>query len=205
MKRAATRVVFSLIVASAAAWAEDDAARHPHAQTIERYREARRAGDTEALAAILSEDSRIWFDEKKGPGTRRDPTGSGPWSGWDSFFRSESDILDFHVDGASVRTTVTEINDWYRLVERAPSVYYITYYFDADGRIAGTLIDAMPDRPKRSDRLPEFEAWAREHEPGLLEELMPDDRIDPAKAELWKAKLLEWRASAGLGNPLGVR
>ncbi len=56
---------------------------------------------------------------------------------------------------------------------------------------------------KDTDRLPEFEAWARKNRPGLLERLMPDGKIDPAleRARLWKTSLLEWRTAAGLPTP----
>ena len=107
------------------------------------------------------------------------------------------------MEGRSVRTTMSEINDWYRLVDRPPSRYHMTYYFDAAGKITGVLVHGIPGEPKPSDRLSEFQEWARANRPGLLERLMPEGKLDPAleKAKLWKASLLEWRKAAGLPIP----
>jgi hypothetical protein len=48
-------------------------------------------------------------------------------------------------------------------------------------------------RAKPADRLAEFKEWARAQRPGVLEQLMPEGKLDPAleKAEPWKAAGLE--------------
>lgn len=125
--------------------------------------------------------------------------GGGSWADWDRFFRSETALEDAVVEGSTVRTTIREINDWYRLVERPPSRYHVTYFFDAARRIEGTLVHQIPGAPKQSDRLPEFKEWARAERPGLLEKLMPEGKIVPSldRAKLWKEALLAWRTSRG--------
>jgi hypothetical protein len=82
----------------------------------------------------------------------------------------------------------------------------VTHDLDAAGKIAGVLGHAVPGEPKSADRLAEFEAWARENRPRLLEKLMPEGKLDPTleKAKLWKVSLLEWRKAVGLGIPSGV-
>jgi hypothetical protein len=102
---------------------------------------------------------------------------------------------------------VSEVNDWYRLVDRPPSEYFATYWLDERHRITGILIHQIPGRPKAADRLADFKAWARSKRPGLLEKLLPEGKIDPAedKARLFRSALLEWRRDAGLPDPLAAR
>lgn len=128
----------------------------------------------------------------------------GSWADWDDFFNSEGKSIDVVPVGDKLRTTQREINDWYRLLDRPPAEYYMTYSFDAENQVTERKIGSIPDKPRDPGRLAEFEAWAREHHPGLLEKLMPEGEIDPslANAKLWKQHLLEWRAAAGLPNPL---
>jgi len=59
---------------------------------------------------------------------------------WDRYFRSTSSVDGFIVEKRTVRLTVTEVNDWYRLVDRPPSRYYMSYDFDDRGRITGVLV-----------------------------------------------------------------
>lgn len=176
---------------------------HPHVDAVHRFRAAMNAGDHAAATALLAADSRIWFGEKIGEGQRRSIDGGGPWAAWDEVFRSRSAVRDVKVDGSMVRTRVEEMNDWYRLIERAPSVYFVSYWFDEDGRIAETLIHADPDAPEGEDRLADFRAWADAKHPGAVEALMPQGEIVPsrANAERWTELLLEWRASSGLLDP----
>jgi hypothetical protein len=178
---------------------------NPLAASVLRIRTAQAKGDVTTQSALLSADSRIWYENKEGPGEMRQPEArGGSWGDWDSFFRSESVREDAVVEGRTVRTTIREINDWYRLVDRPPSRYYMTYYFDATGRIEGTLVHQIPGVPRSQGRLSEFEEWARTDRPGLLEKLMPEGRIVPSLdlAKLWKESLLAWRKARGLPGPL---
>lgn len=126
---------------------------HPYVDTVRRYLAARDARDSDALRPILADHPRIWFGTKEGPGHELDATGRGPWAAWDELFRSESEVIEIRVDGTTARAEMREINDWFRLVERPASRYYITFGFDHAGRIESKLIHAIPDRPKPEDRL----------------------------------------------------
>jgi hypothetical protein len=168
----------------------------PLVATVQRYREAKEKDDLATQRSLLAPDARMWFETKEGPGSKLGEPGSGdPWKDWDEFFRSESKVEDTVVEGESVRLTMSETNDWYRLVERPPSRYHVTYDFDGDGKITSVLVHGIPGAPKTADRLGDFKEWAKANRPGLLETLMPTGKIDPAldKAKLWKASLLEWR------------
>ena len=180
----------------------------PLAATVLRYREAKKRNDLDAQRALLAAKARMWFETKAGPGLPLE-VGSGggdPWSDWDRYFRSASTVEEVSVEGRTVRLTVSEINDWYRLVDRAASRYLMSYELDADGKIAAVLVHGIPGEPKRPDRLAEFERWATAARPGLMARLEPEGKLDPAlaKAKLWKASLFEWRKAAGLGVPDGV-
>lgn len=168
------------------------------------YRRAVTAGDTARVDELQAPGARIWFEEKSGPGRPLNTKGKGPWAQWDTFFRARSEQSDYVIQGNAVRFTNVESNDWFRLVERVPLPYHIFYFFDDDDRISGKLVQAIEGRERSPDRLDEFEAWAAEKHPGLIEKLMPDGRIDPRpeNARLWKTHLLEWRAEAGLPNVL---
>lgn len=166
----------------------------PLVATVTKYREAKKKGDLPTQRALLAPGARMWFEKKEGEGSKLGEEGSGdPWKDWDAFFRSESSLEETVVLERTVRATVRETNDWYRLVDRPPSRYYMTYDFDDAGKIAGVLV-----------HLADFKAWAEASRPGLLETLMPEGKLDPAldKAKLWKSSLLAWRKAAGLSNRL---
>ena len=93
---------------------------------------------------------------------------------------------------------VDEINDYYRLTERGSQPYRLTYFFDADGRVAGELVASVPTNSSGKEK--EFQAWAKAHEPDEYAYLRPDGRIDPTgdRAPRTRALLLRWRAAAGL-------
>jgi hypothetical protein len=186
-------IAIALIVLHTLAYAAD--ANDPLVATVTKYREAKKRDDLATQRSLLAPGARMWFEKKEGEGSKLGEEGGGdPWKDWDDFFRSESKVEETVVDGRSVRLTMSETNDWYRLVERPPSRYYMTYDLDAQGRIASVLVHGIPGE-KSKDRLPEFKEWAKANRPGLLEKLMPDGKLDPAldKAKLWKASLLEWR------------
>lgn len=173
---------------------------HPFVVVVREYRRAVAQRDTAALQRLQAPGSRIWFEKREGEGRPLDPAGKGPWAEWDRFFHARSEASDFVVEDHAVRVTNREINDWYRLVEREPAPYHIVYFLDAQSRIEGKLVQAIPGVRPPTDRLREFESWAAKKYPGLLETLQPDGRIDPAleKAQVWKEKLQEWRSETGL-------
>jgi len=164
------------------------------------YRTAVQAGDFARVEALQAPNARVWFDEKTGEGRALDARGKGPWAQWDAFFRARSTAADYVVVDDAVRFTNRETNDWFRLIERESVPYFIFYFFDDEDRISGKLIQAIEGLERAPDRLDEFKAWAAKKHPGLIEQLMPEKRIDPQldKAQLWKQRLTEWRAEVGL-------
>ncbi len=173
---------------------------HPLFAKLLGYREARKAHDTQRIAGYLAEESRIWFDRKEGPGTLRKASGDGPWAEWDREMKSTSTTHEYKVNGNELVTVVSETNDYFKLLDRKPTPYLLTYWFDDDERIEGMLVSSLPKEPKNKGRFEEFKAWADEHHPGVLDELEPDGRIIPSKenAIRWRKLLIEWRTAAGL-------
>ena len=133
---------------------------HPLYAKLLGYREARKAHDTQRIASYLAEDSRIWFDKKEGPGELRKPSGDGPWAEWDREMKSTGTTHEYTVNGKELVTVVSETNDYFRLLDRKPTRYLITYWFDADERIEGMLISSMPKETKTKGRYDQFKAWA---------------------------------------------
>jgi len=62
------------------------------------------------------------------------------------------------------------------------------------------MIAALPAPDGGRDLRPQFETWAREHEPAELDALMPEGRLDPSGDHpvRMRALLERWRADAGL-------
>jgi hypothetical protein len=159
---------------------------------------ARTGGDEAAARALMAPDSRIWFTQRSGPG---EPWGLvSKWTHWDDFFRSQNTYTNFREAGDVVTADGTEINDFYRLIERPPQKFRATWWLDGSGRIAGFLYEPRGSTATGEDRLEQFEAWARKAHPAELDYLMPGGRFDPTgdRPERFRAILLEWRKAAGL-------
>ena len=175
---------------------------------VEAFRAARKAGKIEEAQRYLTDDPRVWFDAKEGEGKPM-KLGFGPYHHWDEEFNSHGEHGPWRVEGNTVWAIASEINDYYRLLERkdTPS-YRITYYFNDKGLIEGYLIsDAHPGEPSpvKQSREEEFEKWAKETYPDEWHYLRPEGKIDPSedRAERTRALLVEWRATVGL-PPLPV-
>ncbi len=173
---------------------------HPLFAKLLGYREARKAHDTQRIAGYLAEESRIWFDTREGPGTLRTSTGDGPWAQWDREMKSASTIHEYEVIGNELVAMVSETNDYFKLLDRKPTPYQITYWFDDDERIEGMLVSSLPKKAETKGRFEEFKKWADDHHPGILDELQPEGKIIPSKenAIRWRELLIEWREAAGL-------
>ncbi|MCH7847227.1 MAG: DUF1573 domain-containing protein [Planctomycetes bacterium] len=173
---------------------------HPLYAKLLGYREARKAHATQRIAGYLAEESRIWFDKKEGPGALRKPSGDGPWAEWDREMKSTSTTHAYEVNGNELVTVVSETNDYFKLLDRKPTPYLLTYWFDDEERIEGMLVSSLPKEPKNKGRNDQFKKWADEHHPGVLDELQPDGRIIPSKenAIRWRELLIEWRQDVGL-------
>ncbi len=176
---------------------------HPLFAKLLGYREARKAHDTERIAGYLAEESRIWFDKKEGPGTLRTSSGDGPWAEWDREMKSTSTTHEYKVNGNELVTVVSETNDYFKLLDRKPTPYLLTYWFDNDERIEGMLVSSLPKESKTKGRYDQFKKWADEHHPGVVDELQPQGKISPSKenAIRWRKLLIEWREAVGLPVP----
>ena len=197
--RSILTALLSIAAANAsAAWNQQEAIieKHPLVLKVKEFR-AVREKDPQAAQAFLADDPRVWYEKKEGAGQawRFD---SDPWVHWDKFFKSQSTDKDWRVEGRAVSVVAVESNDFYRLIERAPSPIRLTWFFNEAGKLSGFLVQSMSKG--QADRLDEFSKWAREHHPTELDYLMPKGRINPEgdRAERWQALLIKWRAAAGL-------
>jgi imidazolonepropionase-like amidohydrolase len=169
---------------------------------------ARKAGDEAAARAQMAPDPRIWFDKRSGPG---EPWGLVTnWTHWDDYFHSQSDYSNFREAGDAINADGTEINDFYRLIERPPQKFRATWWIDASGKVLGFLYEPRGSTAAVEDRFDQFKEWARKTKPAELDYLMPGGRIDPTgdRPERFHAILVEWRKAAGLSTqtssgPLG--
>jgi len=159
---------------------------------------ARKAGDEAAASALMAPDPRTWFDKRSGPG---EPWGLvTKWTHWDDYFHSRNDYTGFREAGDVVTADGTEINDFYRLIERPPQKFRATWWMDASGKISGFLYEPRGSTAAVEDRFDQFKEWARKTKPAELDFLMPGGRIDPTgdRPERFHAILLEWRKAVGL-------
>ncbi len=171
--------------------------------TVEAFRDARDRGDLDAARALMSDDPRVWWEQKEGEGALW-TLGSGRWKAWDEHFNSEGDLGPWQWSGDEVYAIVTEWNDYFELIEREDqSRYRLTYYFNDDGLISGYMISdvdpAHPD-PSSVDRSDEIEAWAIANDPDEWAYLRPDGKLDPTgdRPERTRALINQWRKSVGL-------
>lgn len=165
------------------------------------YIDARKRADSAAVQSILSTDSRVWFETKEGPGRKREANGDGPWAGWDREMHATGKKSDFRRHENTVTGIIWETNDYFRLLERTPGRIRITYYFDADERIEGSLVQGIDDAGKpQTSRFDEFYQWAKENHPDEIQYLYPDEKIVPSaeRAQRWRTLLIKWREVAGL-------
>ena len=125
---------------------------------------ARKAGDEAAASALMAADPRIWFDKRSGPG---EPWGLvTKWTHWDDYFHSRNDYSGFREAGDVVTADGTEINDFYRLIERPPQKFRATWWIDASGKVSGFLYEPRGSTAAVEDRFDQFKEWARKDEAG---------------------------------------
>jgi len=168
---------------------------HPLQQNWKAYRAAKKRGDYTAARKYLADDARIWFEKKEGLGKPLTAKG-GPYRYWDKEFRAKTSREKVHVVDGTVTYLSSEINDFYRLIERIPTKARITYYFNDENKISGMLYQGFSPRSKRPpDRYDEFKQWMKNKYPGMLES--PEMKI-PNQPKRWRELLTEWRAETGL-------
>jgi len=167
----------------------------PLVRNLESFRAAKKAGDYETASKYITDDARIWWTKKEGPGSPLTAKG-GPYRHWDKEFNSTSTKSDFRVEGNTVTYVSREMNDFYRLTDHTPGPALITYYFNDDGKITGMFYRALDPASRRPpDRRKEFEAWASEKYPGLLDS---EEMKIPNNPKRWRELLVQWRADVGL-------
>lgn len=172
-----------------------------HIQTVKDFIAARQRKDEAAYLKMVSPKMRIWYEEKKGEGRPWNPKSA--WTAWDEFFNGQKTYGEFREDSNAVTVIVTETNDFFALIERPPSPVQLTWWLDKEGKIEGYLVKSLSGNAV-PDRLQEFEAWAKKHDPTELAYLMPDGRISPEadRPQRWKKILLHWRETlASANNP----
>ena len=168
---------------------------HPLVRNWQEYGDAKKRGDYVTAGSYLADDARIWHGTKEGEGHPLRARG-GPYKDWDKEFKSTSTRRNFRAEGRTITYLSLEVNDYYRLLEGAMGEARITYYFDDAGKISGmfyrsvqTSVKPMPCRDE------EFERWANEKYPGLLDSA---EMKIPNNPRRWRELLTEWRADAGL-------
>lgn len=172
----------------------------PKVRIANEFRAARERGDIDAARAMLSEDPRIWYEQRDGEGSPWNLEG-GRWKGWDDHFNSTSDVGAWHVEDDHLWAVVYEMNDYFRLCEAGPSAWKLTYFFDGDGHISGMMVSGAPDEHAGDrGRRAEFDQWLKATHPEEYEVLRPDGSIDPTgdHPERTRDLLHEWRREIGL-------
>lgn len=189
------RPIRPVLIVLAAATSAVAACAHPLERNLAAFQDAKRRGDHETAGRYLAADAQIWFDKKKGEGAPLTARG-GSYADWDREFRSVTTREGVRINGNTLIYESEEINDFYRLIERAPTRARITYFFNGAGRITGMLyVGLTPPALRPPDRFDAFNTWAAERYRGLLDS--PEMRI-PNNPARWRALLNEWRESAGL-------
>lgn len=153
----------------------------------------------------MSADPRVWYDTREGEGRPIQLGAKGLYSDWDEHFGSAGEIIKWEIRPEWVSSIHSEMNDYFRLLERNGSWYRKTWFFDDDGRIEGYMILGWEDAPPTHDKANEFSAWAQKNHPAEWAYLRPSGSLDPTgdRAERTRALLVKWRSSAGL-RPLDV-
>ncbi len=172
---------------------------HPRVAVVQEYLEVRRK-DRRDATRFFAPESRLWFDEKVGPGTLRGDDGSGPWSGWDQELRSTSRYTNFEMVQDAVRVTAVETNQFFALLDAIANPYYLTYYFDENDKISGMLVSSIPGRESAPNRRDEFQQWLAQTHPRDFDAIMPEGSLQPSadNARRVRTLLLEWRKERGL-------
>ena len=79
---------------------------HRLVRNLEEFRAAKKAGDYELASQYITDDARIWWTKKEGPGSPLTAKG-GPYRHWDKEFRGQTTRGDVWVEDntALFRTT----------------------------------------------------------------------------------------------------
>ena len=159
-----------------------------------------RESDLDKAQEFLSDDPRVWYGERQGDGRPWNLHGQGMWSDWDTHFQSAGEILKWETGPNQVASIHSEMNDYFRLLDRNGSWYRKTWFFDNAGRIEGYMISDWEDAPPTHDSGDDFRAWASEAYPDEWAYLRPEGQLDPSgdRAARTRVLLVAWRQVAGL-------
>lgn len=174
----------------------------PRIAAAQAFTDAREAGDLEEARSYLGENPRVWYDSREGAGDPLTLEGGGRWAAWDSEFRSQGEILKWEVGPDWVSSIHSEMNDYFRLIERNGAWYRKTWFFGPDGKIEGTMISGWEDAPPTTDMGREFAYWAEATRPQEWEYLRPGGSLDPTddRAKRTRKLLNTWRKDVGLAR-----
>ena len=167
---------------------------------VESLRAAIDQGDIDAAKKFLTDDRRLWYEERTGEGEPWKIDG-GTWKGWDEHFHGRSErVSEWVVADGAVSAEMQENNDYYRLTESSGGRWRATYFFDDKNRIAGFMVSAVPGAASDRGRRDEFEAWAKAKHAEEIEYLMPGGSIDPTgdRPVRMRNLLNAWRDEVGL-------
>jgi hypothetical protein len=175
-------------------------ATDPRIQSAEAFTAAREAGDLETARSYLGSDPRFWYDSREGVGDPMQVEEGGRWAAWDAEFRSAGEIIQWEVDSDWVASIHSEMNDYFRLIERNGAWYRKTWFFGPDGKIEGAMISGWEDAPRTKDMGDEFAKWAAATRPAEWDYLRPGGSLDPTddRAERTRKLLNTWRKDVGL-------
>lgn len=195
-----TLLLLLIFVPSTHASGDEPTTPDPHIAKVEALRQALQEEDFARAATFLSDDPRVWYDERQGDGIPWQLR-AGRWKAWDTHFNGVSELQGtLQSAGDRVWADYFESNDYFRLLERGGGYFRKTWFFTDDGKIEGYMISAVPGAPEAPPgRADEFLAWARENAPEELDYLRPGGRLDPTgdRAPRTRALLERWRQAIG--------
>ena len=85
--------------------------------SVEQFRAAIDEKNIDAAKKFLSDDPRVWYEERTGEGEPWKIDG-GTWKGWDEHFHGRSErVSEWVVADDAVSAEMQEDNDYYRLTE----------------------------------------------------------------------------------------
>lgn len=117
--------------------------------------------------------------------------------GWDAATGASVATADLEWDGGdTVTCTVTERNEFYRLLGIAEQSYGATFHFEGDLIREMTLEPVSADAPSLEQAMQPFLDWASANHGLVLKEIYPDGSmaVSADSARTWLELLREWRA-----------
>jgi len=190
-----TRIIVGLaLIGVVTACASRPPIGDPNERTLRRYY---KAGSLEEATAELSDDYRLWFEEKSGEGIGLEE--ATVLLSWDHELNPRHQIIAMERRGDVIVVRGHEINDFARLINHPGWRSVSTFRFDEDHKIAEQVYVPDEDQPDMSIFLDPPVEWLRANRPEALAEVYPDDRLvlNAENARAWVDLLREWRVETG--------